>query len=94
MRGDSSRSNRGDVDMSPLTNSQPAVTGTAVLTAGAATVANTAITANSIIRLSSKTLGGTPGNLYVSAKTASTSFVITSSSGSDTGTVYYEILAY
>jgi hypothetical protein len=69
-------------------------TATAVLVAGTVTIANTAITANSIIRLSSKTLGGTPGALFVSAKTAATSFVINSTSGTDTSTVQYDILAY
>jgi hypothetical protein len=69
-------------------------TGTAVLATGTATVANAAITANSIIRVSRNTIGGTPGALYISALTASTSFAITSTSALDTSTVYYEILSY
>jgi hypothetical protein len=61
--------------------------GTATLAAGTATVANTSITANTRILLTSNTDGGTPGWLRVSAKTNGTSFVITSSSNTDTSTV-------
>lgn len=66
--------------------------GTATLTAGAATVANTSVTANSRILLTSNADGGTPGWLRVSARTASTSFTITSSSGTDTSTVAWLML--
>ena len=66
--------------------------GTAVLVAGTATVANTSVTANSRIFLTSNTDGGTPGWLRVSAKTAATSFVITSSSPLDTSTVAWMIV--
>ncbi len=66
--------------------------GTAVLVGGSATVSNTSITANSRIFLTSNVDGGTVGFLRVSAKTASTSFVITSSSGSDTSTVAWLIV--
>ena len=65
--------------------------GTAVLVAGTVTVSNTSVTANSRILLTSNTDGGTPGFVRVSAKTAGTSFVITSSSGTDTSTIAYEI---
>lgn len=65
--------------------------GTAVLVAGAATVANTSVTATSRIFLTSQVDGGAPGFLRVSARTAATSFTITSSSGTDTSTVAYEI---
>jgi len=65
--------------------------GTATLVAGAATVSNTSVTANSRIFLTSQADGGTPGWLRVSARTASTSFTITSSSGTDTSTVAYQI---
>lgn len=65
--------------------------GTAALTAGAATVANTSVTANSRIFLTSQADGGTPGWLRVSARTAGTSFTITSSSNLDTSTVAYLI---
>jgi len=65
--------------------------GTAVLVAGTVTVSNTSVTANSRILLTSNADGGTPGFVRVSAKTAGTSFVITSSSGTDTSTIAYEI---
>jgi len=66
--------------------------GTAVLAAGTVTVANTSVTANSRIFLTSNVDGGTPGWLRVSAKTVGTSFVITSSSNTDTSTVAWMIV--
>jgi len=68
--------------------------GTAVLVGGTVTVADTAITANSVIRLSHQTIGGTPGAVYVSAKAVGASFTVTSTSASDTSTVAYDVLAY
>lgn len=65
--------------------------GTATLTAGSVVVANTSVTATSRIFLTSQADGGTPGFLRVSTRTAGTSFTITSSSGTDTSTVAYEI---
>jgi len=65
--------------------------GTAVLVAGAAVVANTSVTANSRILVTSNADGGTPGFVRVSARTAGTSFTITSGSGTDTSTVAYQI---
>jgi hypothetical protein len=65
--------------------------GTAVLVAGSKVVANTAVTANSRIFLTSQVDGGTPGFVRVSTRTAGTSFTITSSSGTDTSTIAYEI---
>jgi len=65
--------------------------GVATLTAGSAVVANTSITASSRIQLTSNADGGTPGFLRVSARSAGVSFTITSSSGTDTSTVAYEI---
>lgn len=61
--------------------------GTAVLVAGAVVVNTTAVTATSRIFLTSNADGGTPGFQRVSARTASTSFTITSSNGADTSTV-------
>lgn len=66
--------------------------GVATLVAGAVTVANTSVTANSRIFLTSQVDGGTPGWLRVSARTAGTDFTITSSSGTDTSTVAYLIV--
>ena len=65
--------------------------GIAVLVAGTVTVANTSITANSRIFLTSQIDGGTVGFLRVSARVVATSFTITSSSAADTSTVAFEI---
>ena len=65
---------------------------TAVLVGGTVTVANTSVTANSRIFLTSQSDGGTPGFLRVTAKTVGTSFVITSSNPLDTSTVAWMIV--
>lgn len=65
--------------------------GTATLVAGSVVVGNTSVTANSRILLTSQADGGTPGFLRVSTRTAGTSFTITSSSGTDTSVVAYQI---
>lgn len=66
--------------------------GTSVLVAGTVTVTNTSVTANSRIFLTSQSDGGTVGFLRITAKTAATSFVITSSSLLDTSTVAWMIV--
>ncbi|WP_424891793.1 hypothetical protein [Streptomyces sp. XH2] len=66
--------------------------GTATLVAGAATVATTKVTANSRVFLTSQVDGGTPGWLRVSARSAGTSFTVTSSSNTDTSTVAWIIV--
>lgn len=69
--------------------------GSATLVAGAATIADAQITANSkIIVYVGGLIGGTPGSLFVSAKVAGTGFTITSSSALDTSVVEYRITAY
>ena len=65
--------------------------GVATLVDGTVTVANTSVTVNSRIMLTSQSDGGTPGFLRVSARTAGTSFTITSSSATDTSVVAYQI---
>lgn len=65
--------------------------GVATLVAGAVTVSNTSVTANSRIFLTSQEDGGTPGFLRVSGRTAGTSFTITSGSATDSSVVAYEI---
>lgn len=65
--------------------------GTATLAAGTVTVANTSVTANSRIFLTAQNSGAAPGALRVSARTAGTSFTITSTSGTDTSLVAWEI---
>jgi hypothetical protein len=64
--------------------------GTATLSSGTVTVSNTSVTANSRIFLTAQD-GSTTGALRVSARTAGTSFTITSSNGTDSGVVAYEI---
>jgi hypothetical protein len=89
----------------PLNNASPSLitvtqpgpvvsSGTAVLAAGTVTVSDPKVTANTTIRLSNRAIGGTPGALYLGAKTAGTNFTIKSTSASDTSTVYYEVVSY
>jgi hypothetical protein len=61
--------------------------GSATLVGGAATVSTTKVTANSRIFLTHQSDGGTPGWVRVSARSAGTSFTVTSSSGTDTSVV-------
>lgn len=62
---------------------------TGAMTAGSITVTDANVTANTIIMLTEQSTGGTAGSVRVSSRTAGTSFVITSTSGTDTGTVGY-----
>ena len=73
----------------PLYKFDPA--GIATLVAGTVTIATTAVTANSIILCSVKTAGGAQGFLSVSAITPGVSFALTSTSGTETSTVSWEI---
>ncbi|WP_073946532.1 glycosyl hydrolase family 28-related protein [Streptomyces kebangsaanensis] len=66
--------------------------GTAVLAAGTVTVNTTAIATGSVVQLTVQTPGGTVGTPYVNARTAGISFVIKSTSASDTSTVGWRIL--
>ena len=66
--------------------------GTATLTAGAATVSTTAVTANSRIFLTSQSGTTNGGFLSVSTRTAGTSFAIASSNASDARTVAWMIV--
>lgn len=66
--------------------------GQATLSGGTATVSNTSVTANTRIFLSHANTGGTLGHLYISARVASTSFTITSSSATDTSTVNWLLI--
>lgn len=73
-----------------------ACSGSVALVGGTATVSTTCTPAtlgtNGIVILTSQIDGGTPGSLRVSASVASTSFTITSSSGTDTSTVGWLII--
>jgi len=66
--------------------------GTATLVAGTVVVANTSVTANTRIFLMSQTSGAAPGSLRISARTAGTSFTISSTSGTDTSVVAYFLM--
>ncbi len=68
--------------------------GTATLVAGAATVATTAVTASSRIFLTAQSLGTVtaPKALAVTARTAATSFVITSADATDTSVIAWHII--
>lgn len=67
--------------------------GTSSLAAGAVTVANSSVTANSRIFLTCQSLGtvATPQALAVTARTPGTSFTITSAGGTDTSVIAWEI---
>jgi hypothetical protein len=65
--------------------------GVATLVAGTITVANTSVTANTRIQLTIQNASGTIGTVYVSAKTAGTSFVITSTNAAHTSSVLWEL---
>lgn len=64
----------------------------AAMVAGTITVATTAVTAASKIFLTHATSAGTIGELYVGTIVAGTSFVINSSSNTDTSTVNWLII--
>lgn len=67
--------------------------GTATLVAGTAVVSNTSVTANSRIFLTAQSLGtvSIPTALAVTARSAGTSFTITSANAIDTSVIAYEI---
>jgi hypothetical protein len=67
--------------------------GRTTLVAGTATVANTSVTADSIILVTTQTLGaGTEGFVVVSARTPGTSFTLLSSQATDVAEVGWLIL--
>jgi hypothetical protein len=65
-------------------------TGTATLAGGTITVADTAITANSIINVQRVTAGGSIGDLTIT-RSVGVSFTVTSASGTDTSALAYTI---
>jgi hypothetical protein len=69
-----------------------ATMGAATLVAGTVTVNTTKVTANSRIFLSGQNSNGTHGEVTVSARTAGTSFTITSSNAADTRSVAWMIV--
>jgi hypothetical protein len=66
--------------------------GLATLVGGTITVSNTSVTANTRIFTSRQTAGGTLGHLSIGTVTPATSFVINSSSGSDTSVVAWLLI--
>lgn len=66
--------------------------GSSVLSGGAATVANTSVTANSFIFLCRFGSATNAGALNVATQTASTGFTVTSSNASDAGNFVYLIV--
>lgn len=68
-----------------------AIVGTSTLSGGTVTVSTSSVTANSIIFLTLQSCTSC-GTQYISAKTASTSFTITSTNGSDASTVGWLII--
>ena len=74
------------------TGANASVGTSAAMTAGTITINTTAVTANSQIFLTHASVGGTQGILSVGTITAGTSFVINSSSATDTGTVNWLII--
>ena len=64
--------------------------GVATLVAGTIVIANTSVTANSKIQMTAQNNSGTPGHLYVTLNPG-VGFTITSTSATDTRTIFYEI---
>lgn len=65
--------------------------GIATLVGGTVVVSNTSVTSNSRIFLTIQSPGGTLGSVYIAARTAGTSFTISSTSVIDTSVVAYQI---
>lgn len=65
--------------------------GTATLISGVVTVANSVVNSSSRIFVTAQEVSGTPGALYISARSSGTSFTISSTSGSDNSMVAYFI---
>lgn len=64
------------------------------LVAGTVVVLDGNVTAATQIRLYSSVLGGTPGALFISAKSVGVSYTISSTNAADTSTVVAEIVTY
>lgn len=66
--------------------------GTSTLVGGTVTVSNTSVTANTRIFTARQATGGTVGHLSIGTVVAGTSFVINSSSATDTSTVAWLLI--
>lgn len=80
--------------LSTTTSALTAMGTSAAMSAGTITISTTAVTSSSIIFLTVNTVGGTVGTLSAPAAsiTAGTSFVINSSSNTDTSTVNWLVI--
>lgn len=67
---------------------------TATLVAGTVTISDAQITSTSIIRVTGRTVSGTPGALFVSAKSPGVSFTVSSTNAADTSGFQYDIVNY
>lgn len=76
--------------VTPLSNMS---NGTTTLVGGTKAIANTSITAASIVKAHNYSGAGTVGALSITLN-AGTGFTINSTSGSDTSKVYYEVVSY
>ncbi len=65
--------------------------GNATLVGGAVVIADANITANSILVVSRKTAGGTPGTGHTYVLNAGVGVTITSTSGTDTSVISYHV---
>lgn len=83
-----------NVFLNGATNGSPASFGTATLVAGTVTVLNTNVNSGMVIMLSRNTPSGTTGDLRLGTITNGSSFVINSSSGTDTSTVNWYFVGY
>lgn len=66
--------------------------GTATLSGGTTTISTAEVRTGDIILVTRSTTGGTLGNLSVASITNATSFVLNSSSGTETSSVFWEIV--
>ena len=78
--------------LSITTGTNASIGQSAAMTAGSITISTTAVTASSLIFLTNALPGGTVGTLSVGTITAGTSFVINSSSATDTSKVNWWII--
>lgn len=74
------------------TGSSIKASGKATLVAGTVTVSNASVASGSIIQLTCGSVGGVPGLLSVGTVIASTSFVINSSSDTDTSIINWSFV--
>ncbi len=75
-----------------ITEGSNARMGVATLVGGSVVVSNTSVTANTRIFVTIQSPGGVPGFTYISARTAGTSFTITSSNVADTSVVAFLLI--